>query len=318
MSIHRTFESVLFVALFLGAAFPLAAESTTTTADDRAAVERLRKAGVVLTETTGVATGAVEEKEAKKQQEDWAAKLKLPVEATSKTGMKLILIPPAGAALPQPYYLGKYEVTQREWEQVMGYNPSQYGPKEAKVAGMDTSMFPVERVSWFDCVEYCNKLSEREGLKPYYELTVTQRGGENGKQIDAAEVKILGGSGYHIPTGAEWEHGCRAGTKTKYFCGDKDEDLLEYAWFRDNSGGHPHAVGKKKPNAFGLYDMHGNVREWNEEILTNPTTGAPERVTRGGNSTNPADTSAVSHRSRYGPAAHTKQSYGLRVARLEA
>src|SRR5204862_6008172 len=111
----------------------------------------------------------VDESAAKKQQADCAAKLNLPVETTNKLGIKLILIPPAGAALPKAYYLGKYEVTQRQWEQVMGYNPSQYGPKEAKVAGMDTSMFPVERVSWFDCLEYCNKLSEREGLKPYYE-----------------------------------------------------------------------------------------------------------------------------------------------------
>ena len=72
----------------------------------------------------------LDENAAKKQQEDWAAKLKLPVEATNKIGMKLILIPPAGAALPKPYYLGKYEVTQGEWEQVMGYNPSQDGPKQ--------------------------------------------------------------------------------------------------------------------------------------------------------------------------------------------
>jgi dienelactone hydrolase len=251
--------------------------------------------------------------EAKKQQEDWAAKLKLPVEATNKIGMKLILIPPAGAALPKPYYLGKYEVTQREWEEVMGYNPSQYNPKHVKLAGMDTSRFPVERVSWFDSLEYCNKLSEREGLKPYYELTATKR---DGKQIDDADVKILGGNGYHIPTGVEWEHACRAGTKTKYFCGDKDEDLLDYGRSRENSGGRTHAVGEKKPNAFGLYDMHGNVREWNEEVLTYPTTGAPERVTRGGNATNPAATSAVSHRTRYGPASRTNQSYGLRVARL--
>ncbi len=257
-----------------------------------------------------------DESAVKKQQEDWAAKLKLPVETANKLGMKLILIPPAGAAFPKPYYLGKYEVTQREWEQVMGYNPSQYGPKHPKVAGMDTSKFPVEMVSWFDSVEFCNKLSEREGLKPYYELMVTQRGGKDGKQIDAADVKIMGGSGYHIPTGVEWEHGCRAGTKTKYFCGDKDEDLLDYAWSRENSGGRTHAVGEKKPNAFGLYDMHGNVREWNEEMLTNPTTGAPERVTRGGNATNPASTSAVSHRTRYGPGSHTMQSYGLRVARV--
>ena len=179
---------------------------------------------------------------------------------------------------------------------------------------MDTSKFPVERVSWFDSVEYCNKLSEREGLKPYYELTVTKRGGQDGKQIDAADVKILGGSGYHIPTSVEWEHGCRAGTKTKYHCGDKDEDLLDYAWCRENSVGRPHAVGEKKPNAFGLYDMHGNVREWNEEMLMNATTGAPERVSRGGNWSNPASTSAVSHRVRQGPAARTMQQRGLRLA----
>ena len=76
---------------------------------------------------------------------------------------------------------------------------------------MDTSKFPVETVSWFDSVEFCNKLSEQEGLKPYYDLTVTKRGGKDGKQIEEAEVKILGGSGYHIPTDAEWEHGCRGG-----------------------------------------------------------------------------------------------------------
>ena len=134
------------------------------------------------------------EKEAKKQQEEWAAKLKLPVEATNKIGMKMILIPPAGAALPKAYYLGKYEVTQGEWEKVMGYNPSGFGPKNAKVAGMDTSKFPVEMVSWFDSVEFCNKLSEREGLKPYYDLKVTKRGGKDGKQIEEAEVKILGGA----------------------------------------------------------------------------------------------------------------------------
>src|SRR5262249_34481289 len=91
-------------------------------------------------------SAAKRQQAAKKQQEDWAAKLKLPVETTNKLGIQLILIPPADAALPKPYYLGKYEVTQRQWEQVMGYNPSQFNPQHEKLRGMDTSLFPVERV----------------------------------------------------------------------------------------------------------------------------------------------------------------------------
>jgi len=167
------------------------------------------------------------------------------------------------------------------------------------VAGVDTSSLPVEKVNWFDSVEFCNKLSEREGLKPYYELMVQER---KGSSIENADVKIIGGNGYHIPTDAEWERGCRAGTKTKYHFGDNDADLAEYAWFGKNSDGRTHAVGEKKPNAFGLFDMHGNVWEWNEEILTHTTTGAPERVNRGGPWSYPAGYCAVSARARLGPA----------------
>ena len=259
------------------------------------------------------------EKEAKKQQDDWAAKLKLPVEAENKIGMKLRLIPP-GDGVAKPIYLGKYEVTQGEWQQVMGYNPSEFGPngpRKADVEGMDTSKFPVENVNWFDSAEFCNKLSEREGLKPYYQLTVARRL-KDGKHIEEAAVKILGGSGYHIPTDAEWELGCRAGTKTKYHCGDKDEDVLDYAWIDKNSDGRTHAVGEKKSNAFGLYDMHGNVHEWNEEMLTNAETGAPERVIRGGSWRGPAGECALNHRFRRGPAYRFDFSslLGLRVARV--
>ena len=141
---------------------------------------------------------------------------------------------------------------------------------------------------------------------------VEKRGGT---AIDDAKVRIIGGSGYHIPTDAEWEHGCRAGAKTKYHCGDKDEDLLEYAWFDKNSDSRTHAVGEKKPNGFGLYDMHGNVREWNEEMLTNAATGSQERVNRGGFWNILAVNCAVSHRTRFGPAFRYFY-YGFRVARV--
>ncbi len=263
---------------------------------------------------TAQETAALNEKEAKTLQQDWAKKLGVAVVEKSKVvGIEMVLIPPGGEALPKAYRLGKYEVTQGEWEAVMGYNPSSFKKGNEIVEGLDTSRFPVEQVSWYDSVEYCNKLSEKEGLKHYYALAVTKR--STAKQIDEAEVKILGGSGYHIPTDAEWEHGCQAGTKTKYHCGDKDEDLLEYAWFDKNSDGRTHTVGEKKPNAFGLYDMHGNVREWNEEMLTNATSGAPERVYRGGFWYYPAGTCAVSSRNRLGPA-YRSSSSGLRLARV--
>jgi len=253
-----------------------------------------------------------EETQAKKLQAAWAAMLKVPVESRSKTGIALVLIPPSGGALPKPYYLGKFEVTQAEWEAVMGYNPSAFKQRNKAVEGLDTGRFPVENVSWFDCVEYCNKLSEMEGLKPYYALTVTKRN-TTGNRIDEAEVRILGGNGYHIPTDAEWEHGCRAGTQTKYNFGDKDEDLGDYAWYADNSDQRPHVVGEKKPNAFELYDMHGNVNEWIEGMLTNATPVAPMRVNRGGGWPWPAGSCAMSNRfGRHDPS----RSVGLRLARV--
>lgn len=209
----------------------------------------------------------------------FARRLGVPVESTNKTGMKLILIPPQGEESPTAYYLGKYEVTQGEWEQVMADNPSNFGPENPLVAGMGTSELPVEQVSWSDSVEFCNKLSEREGLSAYYELKVTRR---RGTTIEEAEVKILGGSSYHLPTDSQWINASRAGTKTKYHFSTSDEALLEYAWIHES---RTHAVGTKKPNAFGLYDMQGNVWEWcDDESPVDPSDleQASRRVFRGG------------------------------------
>ena len=106
----------------------------------------------------------------------------------------------------------------------------------------------MEKVSWDDAIAFCNKLSEREGLKPYYQF--------------GTGAYSPGGDGYRLPTEAEWEYACRAGSTTRYSFGDDAASLGEFAWFDSNSDSKTHPVGQKQPNAWGLYDMHGNVWEW--------------------------------------------------------
>jgi uncharacterized protein YjdB len=136
------------------------------------------------------------------------------------------------------FYMGKYEVTQAEYESVMGTNPSYY----------KGSNLPVGYVSWYDAVEYCNRLSQREGLTLVY-----QGSGDNITCNWSA-------NGYRLPTEAEWEYACRAGTTTAYNTGSTIS--TNTGWYSSNSNGTTHPVGQKTPNAWGLYDMHGNVWEW--------------------------------------------------------
>jgi formylglycine-generating enzyme required for sulfatase activity len=131
-------------------------------------------------------------------------------------------------------------VTQAEYETVVASNPS-----ESKVDKRQ----PVENVSWFDAVAFCNRLSQRERRQPYY-------------KIDGKTVTIVGGNGYRLPTEAEWEYACRAGTTTKWSFGDDESMLGFYAWYVGSSGGKTHKIGEKKPNRWGLYDMYGNVCEY--------------------------------------------------------
>lgn len=129
--------------------------------------------------------------------------------------------------LTGPFQLGMYEVTQQQYEKVMDTNPSKFQQPD----------LPVENVRWIDAVEFCEKLSSLPAEKAT-------------------------GHAYHLPSEVEWEYACRAATNTLYSFGDDPAQLDDYAWHKGNSRGSTHPVGEKKPNPWGLYDMHGNVREW--------------------------------------------------------
>jgi formylglycine-generating enzyme required for sulfatase activity len=172
-----------------------------------------------------------------------------------------------------PFDCMRFPVTRRLYRQIVGTDPGQ--PKWA--AGKR----PVNYVSWLDAVAFCNLLSEREGLTSCY-------------QIDKNDVVTWqrAANGYRLPTEAEWEYACRAGSSTRWSFGDDEASLVEHAWFDGNSADQPQPVGRKKPNAWGLHDMHGNVLEWcwdwfrpySEAATTDPD-GPPKeevRVLRGG------------------------------------
>jgi formylglycine-generating enzyme required for sulfatase activity len=192
--------------------------------------------------------------------------------------------------IAKPFYLGKYLVTQEQWEAVMGNNPSNFkGPKN-----------PVEQVSWDDCRPFFDKLNAKSGP---------------------------GGGKFSLPTEAQWEYACRAGSTTRYCFGDGESGLGEYAWYGANSGSRTHPVGEKKPNAWGLYDMHGNVWQWCADWYnagyykesptddpTGPATGS-YRVFRGGSWAHPARRCRSAYRNDL-PPGYRGLDLGLRVSRV--
>jgi formylglycine-generating enzyme required for sulfatase activity len=160
------------------------------------------------------------------------------------------------------FSMSKYQVTQEQYESVMGSNPSNFKSAVSGESGTPGKL-PVENVSWYDALVFCNKLSIAEGLSPAYSVNGTtdpSAWGAFPTSSNAAwnAVTVVSGSnGYRLPTEAQWEYACRAGTSTAYNTGAAVSNNT--GWYEDNSGSKTHKAGLKPANAWGLYDMHGNV-----------------------------------------------------------
>ena len=197
------------------------------------------------------------------------------------------------------FFIGEREVTQREWVEVMGSNPSQFKGED----------LPVEMVSWYDCVEYCNKRSLKEGLEPYYAIDKERKDPSNTNEFDDVKWIVTineGANGYRLPTEAEWEYAASGGQKSQGYTYSGSNAIDRTAWYWKNAGdsylmglwnwplieqnnNRTRPVGEKHPNELGIYDMSGNVREWcwdwQAQESGMPSNGAPTnpgRVWKGG------------------------------------
>lgn len=219
---------------------------------------------------------------------------------TTKSGIEMVKIPegwfnmgskdgspdesPEHKVWISSFWMDKYEVVQEQFKKFQISDPSHFKDPNN----------PLEQINWTDAAVFCNERSLAEGLKPCYD-----------EETWECNFKA---NGYRLPTEAEWEYVCRAGTNTKFSFGNNAKNLKTHAWFSENSSGKTHLVGQKKPNPWGLYDMHGNVSEWcndyySENYYKNSQQKNPkgpvkgqERVLRGGAWNSSADSCRSSYR----------------------
>ena len=189
----------------------------------------------------------------------------------------------------KPFYLAKYAVTQALYFEITGNNPSTFtGDKH-----------PVETVTWRDAVTFCNALSERNDLNPCYHFD---------QEADEIIFNPLA-NGFRLPTEAEWEYACKAGTS-----GIRYGELDQIAWYKQNAGKTTQQVGLKTPNAWGLYDMLGNVWEWCSDIYDETVYGS-YRIIRGGGWSDEERGCMATNRRRSHPKSFKIEDLGFRLAR---
>jgi serine/threonine-protein kinase len=219
--------------------------------------------------------------------------------------------------LTNDFLLSKFEVTSAQFDAVMGTDKPGNPIRLAEQTQQPSGAVPLSGITWFEAIRFCNQLSIVQGLQPYYEI----------HEADNTVSIQRGSDGFRLPTEAEWEYACRAGTQTPWYFGDSADNVSDFAWHSENSNGQVQPVGQKKPNAVGLHDMLGNVPEWcwdrfdgeyylkSEAVNPPGSTKGDQRVFRGGGVSNRPPELRSSSRNPLGMQYGFSNGVGLRIAR---